>query len=106
KCRAAEAEAEANAKATSPASSPGPPPAAPPMGGTETPGKSLPSPSLASPLSVAPSASLALAVPVAAFDAPTLITVSHWNRILEGELLATSSRLDWAVLMQRTFGFR
>ncbi len=27
------------------------------------------------------------------------------SRILEGELFATSSRIDWAVLLQRTFGF-
>jgi hypothetical protein len=26
-------------------------------------------------------------------------------RYLQGELFATSSRVDWAVLMQRTFGF-
>ena len=29
----------------------------------------------------------------------------HWNRIEGGELFATSSRVDWAVLLQRTFGF-
>ncbi len=46
----------------------------------------------------------ALAVPVALVD-PTAITVKHWHRLLEGELFATSSRVDWAVLLKRTFGF-
>jgi len=40
-----------------------------------------------------------------AFDDPTTITVKHWHRLLDGELFATSSRVDWALLMQRTFGF-
>jgi hypothetical protein len=31
--------------------------------------------------------------------------VKHWSRLLDGELYATSSRLDWAVLMRRTLGF-
>jgi hypothetical protein len=31
--------------------------------------------------------------------------VKHWNRILDGELFAMSSRVDWAVLLQRSFGF-
>jgi hypothetical protein len=33
------------------------------------------------------------------------LTVKHWHRLLDGALFATSSRVDWAVLMQRTFGF-
>src|SRR4029077_7957613 len=49
------------------------------------------------------SASLAHAVSVA-FDDPTIITLKHWSRILDGELFAMSSRVDWAVLLQRTFG--
>ena len=40
-----------------------------------------------------------------AFDDPTTITLQHWNRIRGGELFAMSSRVEWAVLMQRTFGF-
>jgi hypothetical protein len=27
-----------------------------------------------------------------------------WQRLLEGELCATSSRVEWAILLQRTFG--
>ena len=99
-----DAEADAIAAAPPPRSpppaSPSPPRGAPPTDRTETPANALPSPALASPSS----ASLAHAVPVA-FDDPTLITVKHWNRILDGELFAMSSRVDWAVLLQRTFGF-
>jgi hypothetical protein len=47
---------------------------------------------------------VALAVATAYAD-PPLITVKHWNRLLDGELFATSSRVDWGALMQRTFGF-
>jgi len=36
---------------------------------------------------------------------PTTITVKHWHRLLDGELFATSSHMEWAVLMQRSFGF-
>jgi Putative transposase/Transposase zinc-binding domain len=57
----------------------------------------------ASPASTAPPPSVANAAPIA-IDATT-ITVKHWRRILDGELFATSSRVDWAVLMQRSFGF-
>ena len=32
-----------------------------------------------------------------------LITVPHWNRLLGGELLATSPRVLWATLMRRSF---
>jgi hypothetical protein len=48
--------------------------------------------------------SVAHAVPIAKDD-PTAITIKHWNRLLDGALFATSSRVEWAVLMQRTFGF-
>ena len=48
--------------------------------------------------------SVADAVPLAS-EAPTTITVKHWRRILDGELFASSSRVEWSVLMQRTFGF-
>ena len=64
-----------------------------------------PSPPALSPLAPVPSAtSLALAVPLALVD-PTAMTVKHGARLLEGELFATSSRIEWAVLRQRTFGF-
>ena len=36
--------------------------------------------------------------------APTSITLEHWNRILDGELYATSSRVEWAILLRRTYG--
>ena len=36
---------------------------------------------------------------------PTTITVKHWGRLLDGELLATAPRVDWRTLMRRTFGF-
>ena len=38
-------------------------------------------------------------------DDPTTLTIAHWGRLLDGELFASSSRVDWAVLLQRTFGF-
>jgi Putative transposase len=36
---------------------------------------------------------------------PRFISVRHWGRLGDGELLATAPRLDWARLMRRTFGF-
>jgi hypothetical protein len=36
---------------------------------------------------------------------PNVITVRHWDRLLDGELLATQPRVDWPTLMRRTFGF-
>jgi hypothetical protein len=30
-------------------------------------------------------------------------TVKHWQRLLDGELYATTSHVDWAVLMKRSF---
>ena len=69
-------------------------------------GRAVPSRALASPSSAssASSASSGHVVPVA-FDDPPVIAVTHCNRILDGALFAMSSRLDWAVLLQRTFGF-
>jgi hypothetical protein len=101
-----DAESDAMASAAPPHS---PPPAssvpsrgAPPRDPTETPANAPPSPALASPSS----ASLAHAVPVA-FGDPTILTVKHCNRILDGELFAMSSRVrvEEAVLLKRTFGF-
>jgi len=37
--------------------------------------------------------------------APTMISVAHWGRLEEGALFAWSRRLEWAVMMKRTFGF-
>jgi hypothetical protein len=34
----------------------------------------------------------------------TVITIRHWGRILDGELFASSSRLEWSVLLKRTHG--
>jgi len=35
---------------------------------------------------------------------PTVITAPHWGRLLDGELFASSSRLDWALLLKRSHG--
>lgn len=35
--------------------------------------------------------------------APHVLSLAHWDRILEGELYASSSRLDWRTLLKRTF---
>ena len=40
----------------------------------------------------------------AAADNPTVITVKHWGRLLDGDLYASSSRLSFAVLLRRTHG--
>ncbi|WP_437776236.1 transposase [Sorangium sp. So ce1097] len=48
--------------------------------------------------------SLAHAEPTVRVE-PTLISVLHWGRLLEGELFATSRYVEWAVLMKRSFGF-
>jgi hypothetical protein len=34
---------------------------------------------------------------------PNVISVGHWNRLHDGALLATSSYVDWASLLRRTF---
>ncbi|WP_437804375.1 transposase [Sorangium sp. So ce693] len=47
--------------------------------------------------------SLAHAEPTVRVE-PTLISVLHWERLLEGELFATSRYVEWAVLMKRSFG--
>jgi len=60
-------------------------------------------PALASPSS-APEGPVARVVPTACAD-PTILTVKRWDRIREGELFTMSSRIDWAVSMQRTLGF-
>jgi hypothetical protein len=35
---------------------------------------------------------------------PTSLTVAPWGRLLDGELLAVSRRIDWPLLLRRTFG--
>ena len=40
---------------------------------------------------------------VAEHIAPHVLSLAHWARILDGELYATSSRLDWRTLLKRTF---
>jgi hypothetical protein len=42
--------------------------------------------------------------PLVAADDPTVITALHWGRLLDGELFASSSRLDWALLLKRSHG--
>lgn len=39
-------------------------------------------------------------------DDPTILTVAHWSRLLDGDLYAVSSRIDWAVLLQRVEALR
>jgi len=47
----------------------------------------------------------AVAASPVVFVDPTMISVAHWGRLEEGALFAWSSRLEWAVLMKRTWGF-
>jgi hypothetical protein len=35
----------------------------------------------------------------------SVITVRRWERLAEGALYAATSRIDWATLLRRTFGF-
>ena len=44
-----------------------------------------------------------VASPLRSGNAPNVITVAHWNRLLSGALLAASPRIDWATLLRRTF---
>jgi hypothetical protein len=37
-------------------------------------------------------------------DDLTTLSVEPWGRILDGELYAASCRVEWAVLLRRTFG--
>jgi|SRR5579872_3549942 len=34
---------------------------------------------------------------------PNVLSVRHWDRLLRGLLYATSSRVDWAALLRRSF---
>ena len=35
--------------------------------------------------------------------APNVLSLAHWDRLLDGELYASSTRLDWRTLLKRTF---
>ena len=35
--------------------------------------------------------------------APNVLSLTHWDRLLDGELYASSTRLDWRTLLKRTF---
>ena len=56
----------------------------------------------AKPTAPSPRSPLAL-VPHSELIAPNVLSVSHWNRLRSGALLATSPRVDWASLLRRTF---
>lgn len=34
---------------------------------------------------------------------PNILSIAHWKRLLDGELYAASSRVDWATLLRRTW---
>ena len=34
---------------------------------------------------------------------PNVLSFAHWARLLDGDLFATTSRVDWATLLRRTF---
>jgi hypothetical protein len=66
-----------------------------------------PSIALAGP-SIAPTAevvrtSALVATGAASRVAPNILSVSHWERLVGGELYAPLSRVDWALLLRRTF---
>jgi hypothetical protein len=86
-------------------------PSASPSGSTPGPASPAPPAPPAPPASASPAlapSALALAnapAPPEVTVDPTLITVAHWGRLENGELFAWSRRLDWALMMKRTFGF-
>jgi hypothetical protein len=109
KACAAPASAASSPAASPPAASP--PAASPPAASPSAASPSTASPSTTSspPSALAPSpvhAALgeASAEPVVFVD-PTMISVAHWGRLEDGALFAWSSRLEWAVMMKRTWGF-
>jgi len=109
-CPAAEKGSSAATTSAAPpttASTPEPPKRAPTHTASSPaevpPASAAPTPTSAlAPKAVAPP--LAPAV-LGALVALTTLTVKHWDRLLEGALFATSSYVDWAVLLHRTFGF-
>ena len=74
-----------------------PPRATPPTAPTSS------APALIQPAPGAPPLAGRLGVPVVVD--PTVITTKHWARLLDGQLFASASRIDWQLLLQRTFGF-
>jgi hypothetical protein len=54
------------------------------------------------PATPSPRSPLAL-VPRSELLAPNVLSVSHWDRLSSGALLAKSPRVDWASLLRRTF---
>ena len=40
---------------------------------------------------------------IAELVAPNVLSLAHWDRLLDGELYASSARLDWRTLLKRTF---
>ncbi len=40
---------------------------------------------------------------IARLVAPNVLSLTHWDRLLDGELYASSTRLDWRTLSKRTF---
>ena len=57
---------------------------------------------LAGPAEVVPTSTL-LATGAASQVAPNILSITHWERLLGGELYAPHSRVDWATLLRRTF---
>ena len=102
KAERAPAVSDKPAVGDTPAASPPPTASPPPMPMPKSPASSRPS----RPLPAVPASHTSLAhdEPVARAD-PTTITIQHWGRLLDGELLAVSTRIAWPVLMKRTFGF-
>ena len=44
-----------------------------------------------------------LAIPEPELIAHNILRIQHWNRILDGHLYASEPRLNWALLLRRTF---
>ena len=40
---------------------------------------------------------------IAELVAPNVLSLTHWDRLRDGELYASSTRLDWRSLLKRTF---
>jgi len=76
---------------------PAPPPQAPAPAAATAAASAMPAPT------ATPGASDLRAVAMASGD-PTMTTVEHWRRILDEELYAASSRVEWAPLLRRTYG--
>jgi hypothetical protein len=92
--------------ATRPAPVPGP------QAGVNEPTMTTPPRAPAAPVAMTAAIAAASATPAAApaasvafaYEDPTMIAAPHWHRILDGELYAASSRIEWALLLRRTYG--